>query len=167
MEIDDLFDDPVSRRWWLLNRALESAPLAEALQWARAVEDFLRGHSDEGISAANGRRPPDRRDASAAAPVGSIGSAGQTAGFVSFTDEFAVLASADDVVRFLSQRGNTVVREGEAYRVDGKVREDIDQLTERANRIRAHSALPLFQLMPVELVPNREALKSIRYRMGV
>jgi hypothetical protein len=39
----ELFGDPVRRRRWLLVKALEYAPLAEALMLAKATESFLTG----------------------------------------------------------------------------------------------------------------------------
>jgi hypothetical protein len=40
----NLVDQPLRRRWWLLLRALESQPLDEALKEAQAAEDFLTGN---------------------------------------------------------------------------------------------------------------------------
>lgn len=37
------FADPARRRMWLLNKALEKAPLGEALTLARRAEAFLAG----------------------------------------------------------------------------------------------------------------------------
>jgi hypothetical protein len=41
---EDVLDQPLRRRWWLLLRALESQPLDEALKAAQAAEDFLTGN---------------------------------------------------------------------------------------------------------------------------
>ena len=41
---ENLLDQPLRRRWWLLLRALESQPLDEALKEAQAAEDFLTGN---------------------------------------------------------------------------------------------------------------------------
>jgi len=49
-----LFDEPPRRRWWLLSKALESAPLNEALKLAQAAEDFVVG----GVGAS----PPNQLD---------------------------------------------------------------------------------------------------------
>jgi hypothetical protein len=38
---EDLLDQPLRRRWWLLLRALESQPLDEALKEAQAAEAVL------------------------------------------------------------------------------------------------------------------------------
>jgi hypothetical protein len=40
----NLLDQPLRRRWWLLLRALEFQPLDEALKEAQAAEDFLTGN---------------------------------------------------------------------------------------------------------------------------
>ena len=37
----DVFDNPARRRFWLLTKALESAPLREALALAKGAEAFL------------------------------------------------------------------------------------------------------------------------------
>jgi hypothetical protein len=39
--IDPLFDDPPRRRWWLLTKALEGAPLQAALETALAADRFI------------------------------------------------------------------------------------------------------------------------------
>ena len=41
MDLEAIFGDPSLRRWWLLNKALENAPLAEALKLAQAADEFL------------------------------------------------------------------------------------------------------------------------------
>jgi hypothetical protein len=41
---EDLLDQPLRRRWWLLLKALESQPLDEALKEAQAAEEFLTGN---------------------------------------------------------------------------------------------------------------------------
>jgi hypothetical protein len=41
VEIFDLIDQPLRRRQWLLMKALETEPLADALALVKAVEEFL------------------------------------------------------------------------------------------------------------------------------
>jgi hypothetical protein len=41
---ENVLDQPLRRRWWLLLKALESQPLDEALKEAQAAEDFLTGN---------------------------------------------------------------------------------------------------------------------------
>src|SRR5262249_26837727 len=43
MNIERLSDDPALRRSWLLSKALENAPLREALRLAQAADNFLTG----------------------------------------------------------------------------------------------------------------------------
>jgi hypothetical protein len=41
MDIDRLFDHPARRRWWLLTQALASVPIQQALELARAADEFI------------------------------------------------------------------------------------------------------------------------------
>jgi hypothetical protein len=41
-----VFDDPARRRFWLLTKALEGAPLREALALAKGAEAFVTGRGD-------------------------------------------------------------------------------------------------------------------------
>jgi DNA-binding CsgD family transcriptional regulator len=43
MNIESLFEQPALRRYWLLSKALESAPIDQALEVARAADEFLTG----------------------------------------------------------------------------------------------------------------------------
>lgn len=47
MDIDTLFDHPARRRWWLLTQALASAPIQEALELARAADQFIGADSND------------------------------------------------------------------------------------------------------------------------
>jgi hypothetical protein len=42
-DLDDLLLDPVRRRSWLLNKAMEAHPLDQALELAREAEAFITG----------------------------------------------------------------------------------------------------------------------------
>ena len=42
----EFVDDPARRRLWLLIKALENAPLREALALAKGAEAFLAGRAD-------------------------------------------------------------------------------------------------------------------------
>jgi len=46
MDVDEMLAEPVHRRWLLLSKALETAPLDEALRLAQSAEDFLSDGSD-------------------------------------------------------------------------------------------------------------------------
>jgi len=48
--LENLLNEPAARRWWLLTRALECAPLAQAIELVQATEEFL-------ASAPNGDDP--------------------------------------------------------------------------------------------------------------
>jgi hypothetical protein len=59
------------------------------------------------------------------------------------------LASANDIVRYLWYHDDIIFHSGEgAYLVNGRFRETLEQLVERANRIRARRKLPNFVLAP-------------------
>jgi hypothetical protein len=64
-------------------------------------------------------------------------------------DDFAVLASAADIVRYLRQHDDAVFRGGEGiYLVNGRFRETLEQLVQRANRIRVRRKLASYLLTP-------------------
>jgi hypothetical protein len=69
----------------------------------------------------------------------------------SLGDDLAVLASGDDIVRYLRQRDDVVIRDGDTYLVNGRFRENLGQLAERANRMRSRQGLPPFLLLPIAL----------------
>ncbi len=69
-----------------------------------------------------------------------------------------VFVEPDDVVRFLRGADDVVVPtdDGE-YMVNGKSGESLEELVERANRIRAREGLPAFLILPpslAKLVPD-------------
>jgi hypothetical protein len=60
-----------------------------------------------------------------------------------------MLASADDIVRYLRQHDDVVFRGREGiHLVNGRFRETLEQLVQRANRIRARRKLASFVLTP-------------------
>jgi hypothetical protein len=188
MDMDEVVDDPIRRRWWILSKALEAAALEEALRLARSVEDFLLAGSvgvpstiddpHQPVAAgaiANTDAPPNRQPPSAeCATVARIEAAagtdeghGNTGAHQpsedttdnndpvnalvvspSLGNDLAALASGDDIVRYLRQRDDVVIRDGDAYVVNGRFRESLGQLAERANRMRSRQGLPPFLLMP-------------------
>jgi hypothetical protein len=171
---DDLLNDPARRRLWLIHKGLEHGPLTEALVLARAAEEFLTGGPGEFTPAMTRPELPlvsvDHRDISPAAP--SLSEVEQTqksapvdriAGASPDADDLQVgdgvpsaafdalvsVAGVDDVVRYLRQRDDVVVRTGDGgYLVNGRFRETLEALVERANRIRARHRLPQFVLLP-------------------
>jgi hypothetical protein len=69
----------------------------------------------------------------------------------------AVLASPEDVVRFLRQQNDVVVSAGDdAYLVNGRCRENLVELTARANRMRRREKQPVFELSPLALCQQLE-----------
>jgi hypothetical protein len=75
-----------------------------------------------------------------------------------FTDGLIVLASIDEVIRYLHKH-HTVVPSDEQdhYLVDDQMRETTGQLLERANRLRRSEELPTFTLMPTAGTAARPA----------
>ena len=65
--------------------------------------------------------------------------------------ELDALASADDVVRYLRQHDDIVIRGDKGiYLVNGRFYETLEQLVQRANRIRARRKLASFVLASTE-----------------
>jgi hypothetical protein len=56
-DLRDVFGDPARRRCWLLAKALEHAPLGEALAHAKEAEAFLTGHADPSRAETAAYRP--------------------------------------------------------------------------------------------------------------
>ena len=139
-DTDVLLNDPGYRRRWLLAKALEeNVSLAQALQLAQAAEEFLIG-SASSITAADWMRqseatPPSDENNEITTTPGAF-------------DALSSVVSIDDVVRYLEQRGEIVVREtGGKFLVDGCFSENVEQLLGRANRIRTQQGLPRFALL--------------------
>ena len=60
---------------------------------------------------------------------------------------------AEDVVRYLRQRDDVVVQTADgAFLVNGRFRETLEELVERANRIRARLCLPRFVTLSAQMV---------------
>jgi hypothetical protein len=64
-------------------------------------------------------------------------------------DGVVSVVGAEDVVRYLRQRDDVVVQTADgAFLVNGRFRETLEELVERANRIRARQCLPRFVTLP-------------------
>ena len=64
-------------------------------------------------------------------------------------DDPVVLASSDDIVRYLRQHDDVIFRGGEGtFLVNGRFCATLEQLVQRANRIRARRKLASFVLAP-------------------
>jgi hypothetical protein len=140
-ETDVLLNDPGYRRRWLLTKALEeNFSLAQALQLAQAAEEFLMGVAPH-TTASDWMRQPE-----AMAAGEENDEIVTTAGAF---DAFSSVVSIGDVVRYLEQRGETVLPEtGGKFLVDGCFSENAEGLLARANRLRTRQGLPLFALLP-------------------
>jgi hypothetical protein len=133
--LDALMQDPADRRRWLLNKALETASLAEALALAQAAEDFISGTVQETVHHA----PKDFEPKPG--PAGRIQlQAAVTPEVVSESAEvlegLSSLVSIENVVSYLKQCGEDVLETDNA-----------DELLARANRKRMSQGLPPFVLL--------------------
>jgi hypothetical protein len=130
----DAFNDTVRRRAWLLAKALETAPLAKALELARAADEFLGGEAHPAPSIEPGPESPPADPA----PVLGEPAVEPEVAAAQKTDTARGTISVDDVVRYLRQRDDTVVRtEKDLFMVNGRFQMNADQLVARANRMRA------------------------------
>jgi hypothetical protein len=214
MNIESLFEQPALRRYWLFSKALESVPFAQALEVARAADEFLTGAApsfslpnlqgavrpspaaENLASQVDVTIPETRRgwEDSLSAPAGPTivsddgghvldSAAGKTTrpttaletapagladppadGAPADADDpphgevllalaeagLTTLASTDDVVRYLRQRDDVVVRaEDGIFLVNARLRMKAGELVARANRMRARDRKPAFQLTPL------------------
>jgi hypothetical protein len=172
MDLDDLFDRPGRRRWWLLCKGLESGSPEEALQWARAADDFVDAPPlSPDISPS--LEPPEpsvaasvwaRESGEAEAPpiIEDELTAGEPE--LSLYDRsLMVLASTDDIVRYLRQQDDVVVGAGDGKQlVNGRCRPDPSELVTRANRMRERQGKPPFELISKTAthVMNRHAFEG-------
>ena len=149
---DELMLNPASRRRWLLTKALEIAPLGQALALAQAAEDFISGTA---------ARTDDRTspEVATSAPTFGAGPEAQASplgllGAVPVRNDhpvknhrplvttealagFSSMASIDDVIRYL-RRGGEVFADNESA----------DELLVCANLKRSEQGLPPFVLLP-------------------
>jgi hypothetical protein len=171
----ELLNEPKRRRWWLLQKGLETTSFRDALLLAQAAEDFLLGKpTGKAVFSADGAAvalaPPQASAHPAIQIAVQVGAAAagnhqpemQKAIEASLPgpDDFAVDDAAptgplsspapDEVVRFLRQNDDVVVSAGPGtYLVNGRFRESTQELIARANRIRARRNQPPFAWVPV------------------
>ncbi|MFZ2005997.1 MAG: hypothetical protein WB697_11090 [Stellaceae bacterium] len=69
--------------------------------------------------------------------------------------DLAVLAGAEDIIRYLRQRDDVVVRENGFFLVNGRFRLSLEELLARANKMRLRQGKPLFQQMPLGFPQER------------
>jgi hypothetical protein len=152
---DQLMRDPAIRRRWLLTKALEIAPLGEALAMAQAAEDFISGTAayiaDRTASkvmqaptfGSGPKHEETRHQLSTDLVINAWPMVGAEAlvGLSSF-------AMIDDVTHYLRQSGEVFTEH-----------ESADELLVRANLKRAEQRLPLFVLLP-GVPPTKTAIRD-------
>lgn len=135
--------DPARRRRWLLTKALEIAPLTQALALAREAEDFLCGtaggdtnrtfFSPARTSGAEPEAEPAEQKSLSALAITKAPPMVTTEALVGLSS----LVSIDDVIVYLRQAGDDLMEDQSA-----------DELLARANLKRAEQGLPTFVLLP-------------------
>jgi hypothetical protein len=152
-DTERLHDNPDSRRAWLLSRALENLPLLKALKIAQLAERFLSGDPSESRGTTGIFSRPDAPKAvglPATIPVAVSCGIGiedreeQSADTMKLT----VLASIDDVTRYLGQHGDLITSNGNLFVVNGQSEVTPDELLARANRLRVRQDRPTYALLP-------------------
>jgi hypothetical protein len=228
MDLANIFAEPILRRCWLLNKALENAPLEEALKLAQAADQFLdldrqgisqslsivkstsgalesaclrkqntpltnaaaselaessvifpaerhAGHDRMPEFAANGLETAGASELEATESLGDPLDSGSAdsgsddppqtgdgkediAPQSGAVGDLAVLASMDDIVRYLRQRDDVVVSAGtDTFLVNGRFRLNSNELLIRANKMRERQGKPLFQWIPLGFLTAGEA----------
>jgi hypothetical protein len=132
--------DQVRRRNWLFEKALETAPLSEALALAQAAEAFITGtveHTLEVTSAPTFEIPPKTQKPRQRTAPTFAAQNDQPLATIEALAELRSLASIDDVILYLCQGGDVVLES-----------ESADELLTRANLKRTEQGLPPFALFP-------------------
>ena len=112
--------------------AAESLPQAEVIEELVAAEEPAHERASAGTAAWRHPEPENDRD-----------------GVADSISNLAVWASIDDVVRYLRQRDDVVVPNGDGqFLVNGRFSEDTTTLVARANKVRQRHHKPPFQLVP-------------------
>jgi hypothetical protein len=153
-DTERLFENPDRRRAWLLSKALENLPLLEALKLAATAERFLSGDPSESrgttgifsrLDAANAVGLP----ATGETPVAVSNGIGTDHGWRSAdTMKLTVLASIDDITRYLGQHGELITSKGSLFVVNGQSEVTRNELLDYANRVRVRQDLPTYALLP-------------------
>jgi len=155
-DTERLYENPDSRRAWLLSKALEDLPLPEALELAQTAERFLSGDPSESrgttrtfsrFGAAGAVRLPTTAETRMAVSNGIDPDQGwQSADTVKLT----VLASIDEITRYLGQHGDLIA--SEEFEATGQSEATRNELLARANNMRVRQGLPTYALLPAALV---------------
>jgi hypothetical protein len=150
----ELMLDPARRRRWLLTKALEIAPLGEALALAQAAEDFISGTAartgDRTFSEVTGAPTVESTQltslsASSVRSNQPPGGNDQPSRTTETLAGLSSLASIDDVTLYLRQSGEVFAEN-----------ESADELLVRANLKRMEQGLPPFALLsmpPTKAMP--------------
>jgi hypothetical protein len=155
LDVERLLRDPESRRAWLLLKALENLRLPEALELAVAADCFVSGD----ISKSRGTGTFSRLDAAKAVRLSATGGTSSVAvsngsgiedhGWLAAdTMKLTVLASIDDITRYLGQHGDLITSKGNLFVVNGQSDVTFDELLARANRTRVRQGLPTYAFLP-------------------
>jgi hypothetical protein len=162
VDTEERFKTLENRRAWLLSKALEHLPLPEALKLAEAADSFVSGDPSERCGVTGMPSRLDGATVGLAFPVATA-SDEDGAAFNNFdtkdhgwrsadTMNLTVLASTDDVTRYLGQHGDLVTPKGDLFVVNGQSDVTPDELLARANRLRVRQGLPTYALLPAALV---------------
>jgi hypothetical protein len=157
-DTERLYENPAARRAWLLLKALENLPLDKALEIAQVAERFLSGDPSErrgttGIFSrldAKAVGLPATGETPVAVPSGiCIEDHGwRSADPMNLT----VLASTDDITRYLGQHGDLIASKDNLFVVNGQSEVTLDELLARANRMRVRQGRLTYTLLPTAAV---------------
>jgi hypothetical protein len=163
-DVDRLLDNPEIRRARLLSKALEHLPLSKALELAQVAEHFLcggppeSGGTTEVFSRPDAAKPValpanDETPAVVSNGTGIEDHVSQSADIL----DFVVLASIDDITRYLGQHGDLIASKGDLFVANGQSEVTLDELLARANRLRVRQGLPTYAPLPAAFVVAAKA----------
>jgi hypothetical protein len=149
--------DPANRRRWLLAKALETAPLAEALSLVQAAEDFLlSGKPQEAIDGLPRLAPAGSFNPQSgtleATPLRTSTTFEMGNKSSEALEGLTSLVSIDDVIRYLRQCDEDIASETD----------NADALLARANRKRTSQGLPSFVLLPAASTQATRPAQPVR-----
>jgi hypothetical protein len=156
-DTDRLYDSPDSRRAWLLSKALDDHPLLKALEIAQLAERFLSGGASEsrgvtGIFSRLDGAKTVKLPATIPVPVSDGIGMEDARRRTADRGDLIVLASTDDITRYLGQQGDLVTSKGNLFVVNGQSEITLDELLALANRLRVRQGLPTYALLPAALI---------------
>ena len=161
-DVDRLLNNPEIRRARLLSTALEDLPLSKALELARVAERFVSGDTSESSSTTEIFSRPDAAKPVAlptTIPVAVSNGIGikDHEWLAADTMKLTVLASIDDITRYLGQHGELITSKRDLFVVDGQSEVTLDELLARANRLRVRQGLPTYAPLPAAFVVAAKA----------